>query len=174
MKAFRTPARVAIAHGLRGCLVASIFTGLTGLTGLTGCGLDSPDPSAGPTTATTSNALSARPADPARAAALVARARSLVRPGSVVQAESRLGVPTFLWTREAPAPAPALAAGAPAGGVVQPEAAARALLADYAPLYGLGDSDIADAVVTYIDHGRLGPVVVKLHAELGGVEIFGE
>ncbi|HEY0481198.1 MAG TPA: M36 family metallopeptidase, partial [Kofleriaceae bacterium] len=25
-----------------------------------------------------------------------------------------------------------------------------------------------------IDHGRLGPVVVKLHAELGGVEIFGE
>jgi large repetitive protein len=160
MKAFRTPTNLAIAHGMRGCLIACVVAG---------CAADdttAPDPENRET-------LAARPADPVKAAALLARAKGLVRPGSVVQTESRLGVPTFLWTRDTPAQAAATRT-AIAGAADPAVAAARAVLADYAPLYGLTDSDVADAVVANVDQRRTGPVLVKLRAQRGGIEIFGE
>jgi uncharacterized repeat protein (TIGR01451 family) len=59
--------------------------------------------------------------------------------------------------------------------VAHPEiAASRAALADYAPLYGLGDADVAGAVVAHVHDLGHGPVLVKFRAELDGIEIFRE
>jgi len=77
-------------HGLLVCLLAS-------------CGLQdaTPQPTPTPVPTTVPDPLGARPVDPARTAAMLAQARNLVRPGSVVQTEPRFGVPTFLWARDA-------------------------------------------------------------------------
>ena len=121
----------------------------------------------------TADSFAARPMDPARTAALVARARAFVRPGSVVQTEPRLGVPTFVWTRDSLRPsarAPGLYTG-----VVRPEvAAARAVLADFAPLYGLSDADVSGAVVASVHDLGTGPILVKYRARRDGIEIFRE
>lgn len=137
---------------------------------LASCAAPNPAPAPQPT-GNVSDAFGAHPRDPARTASLVARARELVRPGSVIQTESRLGVPTFLWAR------PVVRTATPAAltGVARPElAASRAALADYAPLYGLGDDDVASAVVSQVHDLGHGPVLVKFRAELGGIEIFRE
>jgi uncharacterized repeat protein (TIGR01451 family) len=117
------------------------------------------------------DAFGAHAVDPALTAAMIAHARDLVRPGSVIQTEPRLGVPTFLWAR------PAVRATTPAAltGVARPEiAASRAALASYAPLYGLGDDDVAGAIVAQVHDLGHGPVLVKFRAQLGGIEIFRE
>jgi uncharacterized repeat protein (TIGR01451 family) len=166
MKAFRDSTGPAIARGLRHCLLVWLGAG---------CAAEpaAPPEPAGADTGSAISALGTRPADPATTAALLAKAKRLVRPGSVVQSEPRFGVPTFLWTsnkRVSTSRASWLAAGA-----AHPEAAAaRAVLADYAPLYGLADTDVADASVVAVHDRGTGPVLVKLHAQLGGIEIFGE
>lgn len=119
------------------------------------------------------DAFGQHPADPARTAALLATAQSFVRPGSVMQTEPRLGVPTVLWARE-PVSSTAstrwLTAGTP-----HPElAASRAALADYAPLYKLDANDVASAVVASVHDLGTGPVLVKYRAQIGGIEIFRE
>src|SRR5215468_8007522 len=65
---------------------------------LAGCTADRSDPTAGGQLP----ALGGQPVDPSRINDLLARARDLVRPGSTIQIQSRLGVPTFVWAREAP------------------------------------------------------------------------
>jgi uncharacterized repeat protein (TIGR01451 family) len=109
---------------------------------------------------------------PAEAADRLEQARELVRPGTAMQMEPRLGVPTFLWTRKtrtAAARASMMASSEPEHEV----AAARATLADYAPLYNLEDADVERAIAQVHDTGK-GPVLVKFRAELGGVEILHE
>jgi uncharacterized repeat protein (TIGR01451 family) len=114
----------------------------------------------------------AKGSSPAGAADRLREARELVRPGTLMQMEPRLGVPTFLWTRKtrtAAARASMMASSEP-----EPEAAAaRATLADYAPLYHLEDGDVEQAIAQVHDTGE-GPVLVKFRAELGGVEILHE
>jgi len=126
-----------------------------------------------PTRDLTVDALAQRPADPAKTAALLATAKSLVRPGSAVQTEPRLGVPTFLWARDPEATG--TRARWLTAGIDHPEiAASRAALADYAPLYGLADTDVAGAVVASVHDLGTGPILVKFRGQLGGIEIFRE
>ena len=163
MKASSHPNTLLATRGFRGglliCLVAS-------------CSVQDAAP-ADPASDNVVDAFAQRPADPARTAALLATAQSLVRPGSVTQTEPRLGVPTFLWARE-PATATAHAQWLTAG-ITHPEvAAARQALASYAPLYKLNDADVASAVVASVHDLGTGPVIVKYRAEVGGIEIFRE
>ena len=134
-------------HGLLLCVLAS-------------CGVDnSATPPAG------------RAVDAVKTAERLTRARALVRAGSIVQTEPRLGVPTFLWVR----PGLASSAAAVTAGAARPEvAAARAALADYAPLYGLADADVAGAVVASVHDLGTGAILVQYRAPLDGIEIFGE
>jgi large repetitive protein len=163
MTAFRIPTNSAIAHGVRGCLIACLAAG---------CAADD-TPSAPAATDVADNPGGERLYDPDEPRLLLARARPMVRPGSVVQIEPRLAVPTFLWTRKAPALS--VAARAAITGSAEPAvAAARALVSDYATLYGLSDGDVATAIVANVDERPSGPILVKLKAELGGIEIFGE
>jgi uncharacterized repeat protein (TIGR01451 family) len=172
MTASRNPGRFAIARGVRRGLLACAIAGCASEPSQP-VGAPDASPDASPDdTARVGSALAARPADPARSAAVVARAAILVRPGSVVQTEPRLGVPTFLWTRDqrtsvrAVAPATTVAA--------DPVIAARGALADYASLYGLDGADVAAASLASVHDLGTGPVVVKLRAGRGGIEIFGE
>ena len=163
MKASSHPNTLVATRGLRRglmlCLVAS-------------CGVQDAAP-ADPASDTVVDAFAQRPADPAKTAALLATAKSLVRPGSVTQTEPRLGVPTFLWARE-PASLTAHAQWLTAG-ISHPEvAAARQALASYAPLYKLNDADVAGAVVASVHDLGTGPVIVKYRAQVGGIEIFRE
>jgi large repetitive protein len=118
------------------------------------------------------DAVGARPIDPSRSASLIARAQGMVRPGSVVQTDARLGVPTFLWAREprvAASPGQWLRSGS-----LPAVAASRAALADYASLYGLSGSDVDSAVVAQVHDLGKGPILVKYRGEVGGVEVFRE
>jgi large repetitive protein len=157
MKPFRASGALrGLPHVLLVCLVAA-------------CGDRAAAPPAAPAGAAI-HALRVQPPAPGRTAAMLARAKELARPGSVVQTEPRLGVPTFLWTREKPA-----AMARMASGVGRPEvAAARATLSDHAELYGLVEADVADAVVAGVHDRGTGPIVVKLRTQVGGVDVFAE
>lgn len=89
---------------------------------------------------------------------------ALVRVGSVVQEEPRLGVPTFVWA--APRPVPA--------GVTGPEDAARRYLAEYARLYRLDPSDAAAASVAHVHDTGRGLVIVAFDERVAGIEVFRE
>lgn len=119
------------------------------------------------------DAFGARPGDAARTRALRALAKDLIKPGSELQIESRLGVPTFLWAK--PPLAPASRARWVAQGVTRPEvAAARAAVGTYAPLYGLTDADLVHAVVSQVDAKKNAATIVKLRSQIGGIEVFRE
>jgi large repetitive protein len=155
------------------CKPMSRAPGLCVLVGLAslaaGCG---DEPTRGPPDGAV-DASAAAPIDPVDPADLLARAKDLVRPGSVMQMEPRLGVPTFLWARSSSASLSRpqwLVSGIPD----QEVAAARATLADYAPLYGLADGDADDAVVAHVHDRGDGPILVKFRAEVAGIEIFRE
>jgi uncharacterized repeat protein (TIGR01451 family) len=155
-----------IARTLRCCLFVSLIAG---------CAADdaaAPDP-ADADSGDAGDSFGAGATDPVKQASLVAKAKQLVRPGTVVQTEPRLGVPTFLWTRDTVTPASRTRWIT--GRVGRPEiAASRAVLADYAPLYGLVESDIASTVVASVHDRSSGPILVKLRAERGGIPIFRE
>src|SRR5262249_49558373 len=88
--------------------------------------------------------LSACAAEPP-ADAREARAAGHKFPGSVLQVEPRLGVPTFLWTRPARRSA------------ATPEAAARGTLAEVAALYRLSAADVAAATAKQVHDVGVGP-----------------
>ena len=155
----------ASARGLRRCLL---------LCALASCAVDAAEPAAPPAPGSaTVDAFAGQPVDPARTAQLLAAAKALVRPGTVMQTEPRLGVPTVVWARATQA---AAARGRSlATGVARPElVAARAALGEFAPLYGLASADVAGAVVASVHDLGTGPVVVKYRAQLGGIEVFRE
>jgi large repetitive protein len=108
------------------------------------------------------DALAASPA--VRSLAPEAASPAFVREGSVVQAEPRLGVPTFVWA--APRPVPS--------GVRGPEDAARRYLADFAPLYRLDARDAAAASVRLVHDTGRGVVIVKIREEVEGIDVFRE
>ena len=147
---------------------------LSVLGAVAGCGLGDPAASDPAAADGDLDAFAAGPVDPPDPAVLAEKAADLVRPGSVMQTEPRLGVPTFLWARSA-LPSSMSRARWVASGVARPEvSAARAALSDYAPLYGLADADVADAVVEQVHDRGKGPILVKFRAELDGIEIFNE
>jgi hypothetical protein len=113
--------------------------------------------------------------NPSKVAVLQQKAQSLgvVQPGMPMQSEARLGVPTFVWPS---AGAAQLIGGHDGGngGGTPAEAAARAHLNAFAPLYNLEASDINGAVVRYTHDLGAGPIIVKMQQTLNGIELFHE
>ena len=81
------------------------------------------------------------------------------RPGTRVQFEHRLGVPTVIWAADP----------RPAGGTRA--AAARTQLARLAPAYGLRGDDVDAARVTSV-HDTGGVVIVALEQRVDGIPVF--
>ena len=90
--------------------------------------------------------------------------RAKLRPGLPVQADERLGLPTFLWAARGPA--------LRSLGALQAEGAARQHLADYASFYGLAPDEVAGAVVRHVHDTGRGLVIVKLKQVVDGIDVF--
>ena len=107
-------------------------------------------------------------------AAVAARLGKLAKSGHRIQIESRLGVPTMLWT-DSPAEMGIYGPVTRPNHGERPEvAAARAHLTHFAPAYGLDGRDIASAVVSHVHQAGNGPVIVKFRQQVGGIDIFRE
>ncbi len=105
---------------------------------------------------------------PRQEAALTAAAL----PGTRVQMEKRLGVPTVLWAADPGTPF--LVRGAtvlPRSAVVR---AARAHARRLAGLYRLSRRDIGSAKVSFVHDTGRGGVIVRLRQTVDGVDVFGE
>lgn len=102
---------------------------------------------------------------------LAQKAGDLLKAGSRIQEESRLGVPTFLWLSRN-----AELSGTPAGqGAERAEiAAARGYLGAAANLYDLDATDVVSADAAMVLNTGRGPIVVKFTQDINGVEIFRE
>jgi large repetitive protein len=102
---------------------------------------------------------------------LAAKAGDLLKAGSRIQSEPRLGVPTFLWLSQ-----DAQLSGTPRpNGPERPEiAAARGHLAELADVYNLAPSDVTAAIADMVLNTGRGPVIVKFKQQLNGVDIFRE
>lgn len=86
--------------------------------------------------------------------------REVRKPGTELQTEERLGVPTVLWAGdETPAP------GAPA-------TAARTYLKRLAPAYRLSGNDVDAARVSSVQDTGNGMIIVKLRQAVAGVPVF--
>jgi hypothetical protein len=103
---------------------------------------------------------------------VAAKAGAMLRSGSQLHIEPRLGVPTMLWADGAAAGAASLPAAG--GSQSTEEAAARAHLGRYADIYGLAATDVSSAVLSFVFNTGKGPIVVKFHQQIGGIEIFRE
>ncbi len=99
---------------------------------------------------------------------LVRPAADVVRPGTTVHVEERLGVPTFLQ----PARAGERGRRAAARKGVVPFEAARAHLSDLAALWGLTEADVSGAVLQHVHDAGTGAIVVQLRQEAFGVPVF--
>ncbi|HZI93192.1 MAG TPA: hypothetical protein VFE84_03040, partial [Patescibacteria group bacterium] len=94
--------------------------------------------------------------------------QALIRTGTLVQSDERLGVPTFVWAaRSSPAAGMSLVKGIP-----REEQVARRHLGDYASLYRLGPDDVAGAVAASIHNTGSGAVIVTFQQRVGGIEVF--
>jgi large repetitive protein len=91
-----------------------------------------------------------------------AELRDAAEPGTEVQLERRLGVPTILWAAEA----------APGGG--PPRRAARRHLERLAPVYRLAGSDVDSAKVASVHDTGRGGIIVTLRQTVGGVPVYRE
>ena len=118
--------------------------------------------------------------NPALPAQVAAAAGNLLRYGAPFQADTRFGVPTFLWASQSGSEAGlnrarALAAAAGKGGEpLGAEDAARGHLDVYSELYGLSPDDVVKATVVDVhDLGR-GPIIVQLRQSVDGIEVFRE
>jgi hypothetical protein len=112
---------------------------------------------------------------PSKAAALAQKTQSFSKQGLPASGEPRLGVPTFIWGSQAMSvlngapfkPNPNTTPGSAEG-------AARGYLGNVASLYDLAANDVASAPLTFIHDLGSGPVIVKLHQTIDGIDIFRE
>ncbi|MEA2338525.1 MAG: large repetitive protein, partial [Thermoanaerobaculia bacterium] len=112
---------------------------------------------------------------PAKAAELAQKTQSFSKQGLPMSSEPRFGVPTFLWGGQAVtllngAPFKANPSSTPGSA----EGAARGYVGNVASLYNLGTNDVATAPLSYIHDLGSGPVIVKLHQTIDGIDIFRE
>ena len=89
--------------------------------------------------------------------------------GKAIQAEPRLGVPSFVWTRGTK---PQLPLGMLIPGKDEAVAAARALLSDLAPLYKLQPSDLSGATLHEATDPTRAPITVTFKRQIDGIEVF--
>lgn len=95
---------------------------------------------------------------------------TFARPGTKVQVDDRLGLPTFFWAAKSDD-----VSGMTAGkGQRKEELAARHHLEKYVALYRMEASDLKNAVLGSIHNTGDGAVIVRFRAALGGVDIFRE
>jgi hypothetical protein len=112
---------------------------------------------------------------PSKAAELAQKTQSFSKQGLPASGEPRLGVPTFVWGTQALTvlngapfkPNPNTTPGSAEG-------AARGYLGNVASLYNLGGNDVSSAPLTFIHDLGSGPVIVKLHQTIDGIDIFRE
>ncbi len=97
-------------------------------------------------------------------------ARPQMEAGHIVQMESRLGVPTFLWATNS-GKARTLSARAETRRT-DATSAAFEHLGNYASRYHLSGADIADLHVASVHDTGKGAIVVKLKQSIGGIEVF--
>jgi hypothetical protein len=104
-------------------------------------------------------------------AAVAQKVGELNKDGLPIQAEERLGVPTFLWLDPAE-----LAGTKPVGnGAERAEiAAARGLLQAAGSAYGLNARDVSGANAEGVINSGRGPVIVKFAQQVNGIAIFRE
>ncbi|HYC62940.1 MAG TPA: M36 family metallopeptidase [Thermoanaerobaculia bacterium] len=109
--------------------------------------------------------------NPEISAAIEQKVGQLNRDGLRIQAEERLGVPTFLWLD-----ASQLSGRVPIGnGAERAEiAAARGILHGAGNAYGHTGTDATSAVVEGIISTGRGPVIVKFSQQVDGIAIFRE
>ncbi len=119
-----------------------------------------------PTGAPASGNFEALANSPVRAVVPVANP-ALVKQGSVLHHEERLGLPTFLW---APAAVPGFerAVIAPA----EVEAAARAHLMRYAAIYGQSDASLKTARLLEVHDTGRGGLIARFGQQINGIEVF--
>ena len=96
-----------------------------------------------------------------------AKAEKLVKHGTTMQMEKRLGVPNFLF-----ASAEAAHYKEEQGGGTPEETAARGHMAKFSSLYRLDDVDLATAEIKGIHNTGRGAVIVQLRQRIDGVEVF--
>src|SRR5256885_6059756 len=101
----------------------------------------------------------------------------MVKAGSRLQVEPRLGVPTFLWAGAGAAtPATSSSTAAFAAGltptVPDADAVARVHLSNYGPLYGLDDLAMSTVVLGEVHDTGRGGVIARYRQEIGGIEVF--
>ncbi|HEV7426996.1 MAG TPA: M36 family metallopeptidase [Thermoanaerobaculia bacterium] len=114
-------------------------------------------------------------ASPAKGAELAQKTLSFPKTGLPMSSEPRFGVPTFVWGGQARTvlngvPFKATPNSTPGSA----EGAARGYLGNVASLYNLGSNDVASAPLSYIHDLGSGPVIVKLHQSIDGIDIFRE
>ncbi|HEY7724928.1 MAG TPA: M36 family metallopeptidase [Anaeromyxobacteraceae bacterium] len=90
-----------------------------------------------------------------------------LRPGAPVHAEERLGLPTFVWTRQATGAARTAELRA-----LGPASSARAHLADHAPLYALSPAALATAELASLHDTGQGGIVARFRQRVQGVPVF--
>jgi large repetitive protein len=95
------------------------------------------------------------------------KAEKLVKHGSTMQMEKRLGVPSFLF-----ASAEAAQNKGGKAGATPEEGAARGHMVKFASLYHLDEYDLATAEVKGIHNTGKGAVIVQLRQRVDGVEVF--
>jgi len=104
-------------------------------------------------------------------------APDMVKPGSRLHVEPRLGVPTFLWAGAGSAtPATLSSTTAFAAGlaptVPDADAVARMHLNNYGPLYGLDDLAMSTVVLREIHDTGRGGIIARYRQEIDGIEVF--
>jgi hypothetical protein len=109
-----------------------------------------------------------------KAAELAQKAQTLSQKGTPLSGEPRFGVPTFVWGASTHSLLPVSLKPVGTATPVEAEGAARAYLGNVASLYDLGQNDVAGAPLTYIHDLGTGPIVVKLHQSIDGIDIFRE
>ena len=94
---------------------------------------------------------------------------ALIKPGTEVQYEQRLGVPSFLWAaKEASSQQQSLARWS-----LSPEQVARNYLADYASFYRLSAAEAAQtAVLQSVHNTGKGAIIAKFRQVVDGVDVF--
>jgi hypothetical protein len=103
--------------------------------------------------------------------ALQEKVQDLRKPGLPLQAENRLGVPTFLWLdKESLRGTNPIGTGAERAEI----AAARGFLNAAGDAYGLTDNDATSAVAEGLISTGRGPVIVKFSNTVNGITIFRE
>src|SRR5262245_45153165 len=86
----------------------------------------------------------------------------------VVSRDERAQVPAFLWAD------PALKGLAASQGLTAADAAARAQLLSYAPLYRMNANDVASLALRDVHDTGRGAIVARFARQVDGVEVFNE